>query len=135
MTEFSPYTNFVIVVDDEPSICLLVREMLSESGFRVLTANDGLEALSIVADQPDCVSVAILDYSMPGLDCETLITRLKSLCPSVRIVISSGAATQPFRDSLSQMIDATLPKPYTMRELVQVVSNLTGHTSVTETTE
>ena len=55
----------VLIADDDPDIRMLVRLRLERSGYTVIAANDGLEALQLATDShPD---LAILDASMPGL--------------------------------------------------------------------
>ena len=56
----------ILVVDDEPEIVRFVRAYLEDAGYRVVTANDGQQALFVARhEKPDLV---ILDLLMPGMD-------------------------------------------------------------------
>ena len=56
----------ILVVDDEPKIATLARDYLEHAGFAVLTAGDGLSALTTIRQRrPDLV---VLDLGLPGLD-------------------------------------------------------------------
>ena len=57
----------VLVADDDPVCRKLLRDLITPWGFEVLTASDGLEAMSILAS-PDAPPLVILDWSMPRMD-------------------------------------------------------------------
>ena len=60
--------NFkILVVDDEARMRKLVRDFLTKSGFAVIEAADGNEAMDIFFEQKD-ISLIILDVMMPGMD-------------------------------------------------------------------
>jgi DNA-binding response OmpR family regulator/DNA-binding CsgD family transcriptional regulator len=76
MTSKSPITNgIVMIVDDTPDNLALLSDTLSEAGYRVLVATDGLSALEQIAYlKPDII---LLDVMMPGLDGFETCKRLK----------------------------------------------------------
>jgi CheY-like chemotaxis protein len=114
----------VLVVDDEPSICLLASEVLSELNLRVLTAHDGYEALHVLQHDGQPIALVLLDYSLPGMDCETLIQELQKINRQIKVIVSSGAPGKLFDDPDSMGIDAMIPKPYSMRQLADLVLSL-----------
>ena len=66
----------ILVVDDEEHIVMILKDSLEFSGFQVITAYDGVEALERVEkDQPDLI---VLDIGMPKLDGWEVCRRLKS---------------------------------------------------------
>ncbi len=66
----------VLVVDDEPSIRAVVRDLLELSGYRVREAPNGPEALRALDDEkPDCM---VLDVMMPGMSGIDVLTTLRS---------------------------------------------------------
>jgi DNA-binding response OmpR family regulator len=66
----------VLVVDDEPDICTIMRINLESAGYRVCTAGNGEEALAILrSDPPDAV---FLDVMMPGVDGWAVLQELKT---------------------------------------------------------
>lgn len=78
----------VLVVDDEDVIRETVREILTDEGYRVITASNGSEVLSLVAKEtPD---VVLLDIWMPEMDGIVLLRQLGREHPSTRIVMISG---------------------------------------------
>jgi CheY-like chemotaxis protein len=78
----------VFYVDDNPKGQRLLAGLLTACGFRVITANDPLEALARCASLH--FDLALLDYRMPFLSGSQLAQELKSLAPCVPIVLISG---------------------------------------------
>ena len=75
----------VLVVDDEPQMRTLVREMLEQSGHDVCEAEDGRQALERFAERrPDIV---LMDIIMPGMDGFTACSRLRGLMGGSRVPI------------------------------------------------
>ena len=72
-------TKRIMNVDDDPTIRLLVREILQAAGFEVLSAADGMEALSLLENEvrPIELNCIILDVEMPGMSGLDVLTRLK----------------------------------------------------------
>lgn len=113
--------NTILVVDDEPDIRQLVREILEEEGYRVRTAATGEQARSLVREtEPNLI---LLDIWMPDVDGITLLRewseRLAARCP---IVMMSGHGT------IETAVEATrlsaydfLEKPLSMAKLTLTV--------------
>jgi two-component system response regulator (stage 0 sporulation protein F) len=113
--------KIVLIVDDEPLICALLTEILSECNLHILTAHDGLEAIRTLQTSKEPVTLAIIDYSMPGMDCEELIKELRRINNRLRFIISSGVPGRLFNDPESLGIVAMMPKPYSMQAMVTLV--------------
>jgi PAS domain S-box-containing protein len=114
----------ILLVDDEPLLRDLAAQGLARSGFEVVTAADGEQALELFTRTPDRFSLLITDLTMPRVDGAHLIAEVRRLRPDQPIVVCSG-----------QLDDAALPgvervgqltKPYTFTELLQVVELTTG---------
>src|SRR5436853_857062 len=59
----------VLVVDDEPMALVLIKRLLTEAGFQVVTAQSGFEGLDIFRKQPHAFQLILLDLTMPFMDC------------------------------------------------------------------
>jgi PAS domain S-box-containing protein len=82
--------ELVLVVDDEVSIRNMAATMLSRQGYRVLTAADGAEAISLFASRSKEIRIVITDLSMPNLDGAALAGVIKRLKPDIKIIAISG---------------------------------------------
>src|SRR6202047_5263727 len=78
----------ILVVDDQPSIRLMLESGLSLSGFRVSCARNGTEALA-AASTEECDAV-ISDIYMPDVDGLTMVQELRALFPSLPIVLMTA---------------------------------------------
>lgn len=76
----------VLVVDDEASVLDVTRTILEEFGYKVLTANNGQEALDIISDKKKRIEVAIVDMMMPVIGGKTVIRLLKKKRPTLKII-------------------------------------------------
>lgn len=81
----------ILFVDDEPDIREIYATWLRNSGYRVLTAANGTEAIAQV--KRCAVDVAITDLRMPGLSGLHLLTILKEIDSSLEIIMLSGQGT------------------------------------------
>ncbi len=83
----------VLVVDDEASLRNLLTELLEEAGYAVITAANGLAALSLLRHERP--AVVLTDYTMPALDGPGLIQRLRNSPATRHIPIIAMSATRP----------------------------------------
>jgi CheY-like chemotaxis protein len=109
----------VLVVDDEEIVRNLIARMLSEDGYRVLTASDGFEALRILAQPVGPVDLLLTDLRMPGMSGEQLARCAGELVPAARFLFVSG-----FFPSVpdSRLPGPLLPKPFSRADLLALVA-------------
>ena len=114
----------VLVVDDEPAVRAVVRDVLFEEGYAVLEASDGRIMLELLAhERPDLV---LMDVMMPGLDGREAYRMLRSRDDLSDIpVVMMSAGVQPCR--LDPSIAAFLAKPFNFDNLMNTVVALIGH--------
>jgi|SRR5215207_9802275 len=113
----------ILVVDDEPVLRAIVREILHEEGYTVIEAADGRVMLEIIArERPDLV---LMDVMMPGVDGREAYRQLRSR-PEHRDVpvVMMSAAVQPH--GLDPSIAGFMAKPFDITELVDLVASLIG---------
>jgi len=84
----TPYRPTVLVVDDESAIAETVAAILSRSGYAVMTAYDGPEALEIALLSPP--ELLISDVSLPGMCGIELAITIRRIFPDCRILLFSG---------------------------------------------
>jgi PAS domain S-box-containing protein len=113
----------VLVVDDDDAVVEVASAFLSRSGFDVVTAGSGHEALEILgSDQPETIRSVVLDLSMPELDGLETLDRIRRLRPTVPVVIVSGYAEEVTDARFaSHEISAFVRKPFEPDELVAAV--------------
>jgi DNA-binding NtrC family response regulator len=80
----------LLIVDDEPKLLDLLRRYLGRLGYEVETCGDAQEALALFEAQPDRFTMAITDLSLPSLNGEELVERMRQLRPGLPAIITSG---------------------------------------------
>ena len=114
-----PTRATILIVDDEPDILKLMSRTLTESGFDVLKASNGEDALEIYARHQHAITLCVMDYIMPGLSGDELIDAFRHINPEINLLICTGydlRATHqtPRRENI-------LFKPYTSGQLVAMI--------------
>jgi DNA-binding response OmpR family regulator len=109
----------VLVVDDEPVVRRLLETSLTAWGYEVIAAAGG-EAAWEILKQDDAPSLAILDWTMPGLDGLELCTRVRTLRKATKpylIFVTAKARTQDIVTGLGAGADDYIIKPFNRDEL------------------
>jgi PAS domain S-box-containing protein len=109
----------ILLVDDEQMIRDLGRAVLSRAGFRVLTAEDGLEAVEIFSRQFNEIDLVVLDVTMPRMSGRDAFRQMIDLNPSARIMFSTGYTVEDLVELEGSV--GLLNKPYRPQDLVSAV--------------
>ncbi|HVY47816.1 MAG TPA: response regulator [Minicystis sp.] len=108
----------VLVVDDDPAVCELVRAVLEDAGFDVYAAANGREALDVLQTRSPLPGLILLDLAMPVMTGEEMLRALRAVHAlatiPVAVVTGSDAAKPPDATSL-------LRKPIDVDALLRVV--------------
>lgn len=114
--------ELILVVDDEAAICEVTKAMLEIYNYQVLTANDALEAIALLAQYKDKIDSVLMDIMMPSMDGLAAITLLRRLNPNLYVVAMSGLnSTEAVAQAESLGFQGFLPKPFATRELLQIL--------------
>ena len=115
----------ILVVDDDPSVRALVRDVLECEGHVVEAVADGFAAMrSIETSRPDCV---VLDVMMPGLDGHAVLSRIRALDggPALPVVMLTAAADDNNAwQAWTGGVDYFLAKPFDPSELLRYLDYL-----------
>ena len=115
----------VLVVDDEPEVAELLRELLESAGYDVATAESGAVALELLAEAR--FDAVISDIRMPDLDGPAFAARLKREHPALarRVLFVSGdTLSDAARDAIAALDAPTLDKPFASAEVLQALKRL-----------
>jgi DNA-binding response OmpR family regulator len=97
---------------------MLAREYLEECAFKVDVASTAAEALNKLRLVPGGVDAMVIDMGLPDSKGDTLVREVRSIYPSLPIVIASGQGAANVREQFRGMISvAILDKPYTADQL------------------
>ena len=109
----------ILVVDDEESILMFVRDVLEAYGYTVFLAANGEEAVNIFENTKDKIDLVILDMVMPKMGGLQTYIKLKMINPKIRAFLSSGYSPDgQAREILERGVNGFLQKPYEMNDLL-----------------
>jgi PAS domain S-box-containing protein len=111
----------VLFVDDEEALRGIAELALTAAGFRVLLAEDGEQALEVVAEERGAIDVIVLDMTMPRLGGVETAERLRSQHVTIPIIASSGYSEAETAFRFGPAAPRVLRKPYRPAELIDKV--------------
>ena len=113
-------TQSILIVDDEPAVAEMLRDIFASSGYAVDGATNGGDALMLASlSRPDAV---VLDIKLPDTSGPQVLARLRELDDSIAVVMLSGSDDEDLARSLlkSGAIDY-IRKPFQFDQLTQAV--------------
>jgi DNA-binding response OmpR family regulator len=117
----------ILLVEDEPSLRELTREILQEHGYRVLEAGGGAEALEVARQHPDPIHLLITDVVMPDTNGRALAQALTAIRPGMNVLYMSGYTDDVIaRRGVLEPGTSLLGKPFTALDLLRRVREVLG---------
>jgi len=113
-------TETILVVDDEDMLLSMTETILSDYGYKILTANSGTKALAVLSRDDVKVDMVVTDLVMPGMGGRELVERIRQLAPRVKILCTSGYVMPA--DKMGG--PAYLQKPFTSDDLLAKVKRV-----------
>jgi len=119
--------ELILFVDDETAIAEITKTRLLTHNYRVLIANNGIEAIALYAQYKHEIKIVVMDMMMPLLDGTTAIRALQKMKPSVQIIAMSGSNSSKMNaQTRGYDVQAFLPKPFTAQDLLNILHGLLG---------
>ncbi len=119
----------ILLVEDEEAVRAFGARALRSRGYTVLEAASGVEALEQVEEHGDEIALVVSDVVMPEMDGPTLFNELRKRGRTYQFVFASGYAEEAFKKNLpeaEQEAFAFLPKPYSLKQLIEAVKQVKG---------
>ena len=112
----------LLLVDDTPEVCEMLRAMLECLHYRVLTARNGKEALAVYARHGDAIALVLTDLVMPEMGGVELCRALWQRDPGVKILVMTACPLGEEGQALQEArLLGCLHKPFALAELVQAL--------------
>jgi PAS domain S-box-containing protein len=114
--------KLVLVVDDEAAIREITRDSLEIYNYHTMLASDGVEALTLYAQNWHRIGVVMVDMMMSQLDTPSVIQALQKINPTVKIIVMSGSILNEGIVEQYQL-SAFLTKPFTPIEMMHALAD------------
>ncbi|VVB84658.1 Methyl sulfide methyltransferase-associated sensor [uncultured archaeon] len=121
---FTGHGEWILVAEDEESIRDVTFSTLEKSGYKVLTANDGAEAVALYSENMDKIKTILMDLMMPVMDGPATIRAIRRVNPEAKIIAVSGLAEKDRLAKVEGLANAFLAKPYTAERLLETMHDV-----------
>jgi two-component system cell cycle sensor histidine kinase/response regulator CckA len=111
----------LLLVEDDASLRWLLARWLASSGYRVLEAGGGTEALACAAANDFAIDLLLTDMVMPGMSGRETANALRARLPALRLLFMSGYSPDATLRDEHELGGRLLQKPFTMSELLEHV--------------
>lgn len=125
-----PDKKTILIVDDEPDIVNLTEKFLKLGDFDTITCNNGREALEVVEEKHDDISLILLDIMMPGKSGYAVLEEIKSKFPDIIVVLFTVKSfNEDIQKGKKLGADGYLTKPFSGKDLLSYVKQKLGEVS------
>jgi len=116
----------VLLVEDEDAVRAFGVRALGSRGYTVLEAASGVEALEVVEREKGKIDLIVSDVVMPEMDGPTMFKELRKRGVKAKVIFVSGYAEEAFAKNLPEGEFGFLPKPFTLKQLIETVKQSLG---------
>ncbi len=114
--------GLILIVDDEPIMRKIMINVLKNSGYRVISAENGDQAVEFFQKHMQDIRLVVLDLLMPNKSGKETFLELKQIRPDVKVLLVSGnKKDQSIREMLNLGVRGFLSKPFTFPQLSEAV--------------
>lgn len=115
----------VLLVEDEQTLAMIIKDTLTDEGFDIITAENGVEGLKLFAEiDPD---ILVADVMMPELDGFEMVNKIRQADKSTPILfLTARSAIKDVVDGFELGANDYLKKPFNMQELIVRIKALVG---------
>ena len=115
----------VLIIENDPLVCDALNDILSDFGYTVFVAHDGIEGEQMYRSMQNDIDVVILDWRLPKQDGRDTLLKIRQLNPNAQIMVSSGFSEKDVKDQLSEATSITfLGKPFNVASLISNVQKM-----------
>jgi two-component system cell cycle sensor histidine kinase/response regulator CckA len=120
-------TETILLVEDQDLVRDVTQRIVERSGYVVLPAANGKEALSLYEKERDRISLVILDLIMPEMGGKDCLAKLRELNPKLKILVTSGYSGYGVeKEAIELGASAFLRKPYNMKQMLTAIREVLG---------
>jgi CheY-like chemotaxis protein len=119
----------ILVVDDDPVVLALARDILAGEGYHVLETPGGGDALRIAEGYAGPIHLLLTDVVMPGMSGRELADRLRSIRRETKVLFMSAFTSDLLADYGVGSRDPLVTKPFTLADLTHKVRRILGYGS------
>ena len=115
----------ILLIDDDDMVADVGEQILNNSGYGVVSAKSGKEAIEVYKANQDRIDMAILDMILPDMGGMDTYDRLKEINPGIKVLLASGYdIDSQASDIMKRGCDGFIQKPFNMSELLEKIREI-----------
>ena len=112
----------LLIIEDEETLLAMLKVVIEEKGYRVITAMDGLQGLEAYRSLKNDISLVVTDVGLPKITGDALFLELKKLNPAVKVILASGYIDVNSKSEvLKAGVKEFIQKPYFPDEVLKKI--------------
>jgi DNA-binding response OmpR family regulator len=127
MAESIEKPSVILIVDDEPDILNLTEKFLKLGDFETITSTNAKEAMKVIEERYNDISLVLLDIMMPGLSGTTVLENIKN-DSRYRHILVVLFTVKSFNEDIQKGkklgADGYITKPFSGKDLLKYVQNM-----------
>lgn len=118
-------TGTILLIEDEKSVMDVTRAMLERTGYQILQAKSGKEAVEIAKGFDGVIDSAILDIGLPDMDGKKVYHHIKEARPELKVIVCSGYSSEGVaKEILASGAQDFIQKPFSFKALTTKLKNM-----------
>ncbi|MBZ0266218.1 response regulator [bacterium] len=115
----------ILIVDDERDLREIVSDILTMNSYRTILAADGEEGVNQFKKYKDEIAIILLDYKMPKMNGDEVLTRIREIDKNVPVILVSGFTEEVAKKNFEVLnLNGYIQKPYLMSVLLDAISDI-----------
>lgn len=119
-------TPTILVAEDQEQVREILELGLGQSGYNLIVAKDGLEAIELAKEFEGKIDLVLTDSIMPRASGCRVVKELRDLYPDIKVILCSGLPQQESDECRNIVVDAYVDKPFSIRKLLELINQLVG---------
>lgn len=121
-----PHSGMILVVDDEATLRVMLKDILESEGYAVVTANDGEDAQRQFERRKEDIALILSDLGMPHCDGLQLFRHVRTIAPQVPFIICTGYSNPESQSEVEKSgVNGILLKPFKVEQILEIVQRFT----------
>jgi len=116
--------EWILLVDDDPHVISIGKELLESMGYQVATAHDGLQAIDIFTARQNDIALVMMDVVMPAMGGVKAAEKIREIKPGIKVLFCTGYDKHASMPNRIPDESEVLSKPYNVAELSRTIKNL-----------
>ena len=124
-TDLRKAKETVLLIDDDEMVVDVSEQILNSSGYDVVSAKSGKEAIEVYKENHSRIDMVILDMILPDMGGGDTYDRLKEINPGIKVLLASGYDIDyQGSDIMERGCDGFIQKPFNMNELLEKIRGI-----------